>query len=184
MISWPSSVPTLMDGDLILRPWSDSDMDAVFEICQDPTIQLLTTVPVPYLRVTADEFFVHQARGFDMQDSISFAGVMNGEVVASFALHHCIHFDHVCELGYWVAPDARGNGYAHRGAVLATNFAFSIGFRRVQAITLPENPGSQKTLLKAGFEMETVLRQGMTRRDETQTDAVMFAKFPPVVVES
>jgi hypothetical protein len=31
--------------------------------------------------------------------------------------------------------------------------------------------------------METVLRQGMTRRDETQTDAVMFARFPEVKVE-
>ncbi len=183
MISWPTSVPTLIDGDLMLRPWATTDMDAVYEICQDPTIQLLTTVPVPYLRSTADDFFVHQQRGFELKDSISFAGVVNGEVIGSFALHHCIQFDHFCELGYWVAPNARGHGFAHRGAKLATDFAFAIGFRRVQAVTLPENTGSQKTLLKAGFEMETVLRQGMTRRDETQTDAVMFAKFPHVDVE-
>jgi RimJ/RimL family protein N-acetyltransferase len=46
------------------------------------------------------------------------------------------------------------------------------------AITLPENLASQKTLFKAGFELETVLRDRMTKRDGLQTNAVLFAKFP------
>ena len=65
---------------------------------------------------------------------------------------------------------------------MISGFAFGIGFRRLSAITLPENVASQKTLLKAGFEMETVLRDGLSRRDGTQADAVLFAKFPEVKI--
>ena len=61
-----------------------------------------------------------------------------------------------------------------------TDLAFAIGFRRVTALTLPDNLASQKTLLNAGFELETVLRDGMTKRDGNQTNAVLFAKFPDV----
>jgi RimJ/RimL family protein N-acetyltransferase len=60
---------------------------------------------------------------------------------------------------------------------MLADFAFAIGFRRLTAITLPENLASQKTLFKAGFELETVLRDRMTKRDGLQTNAVLFAKF-------
>ena len=183
MISWPTAVPTLLDRELMLRPWMVADMDNVFQICQDPWIQEYTTVPVPYTQQNAQQFFMHQLEGFERQDSIAFAGVVNGEVVLSIALHHCAHFDHYCEVGYWVAPEARGNGFASRAAKLVADYAFALGFRRIEAKTLPENAGSQRTLINAGFEMETILRSAMTRRDQTQTDAVVFAKFPPVSVE-
>lgn len=66
---------------------------------------------------------------------------------------------------------------------MLTNFAFGIGFRRVSALTLPENSASQKTLLKAGFEMETLMRDAMTKRDGSQTNSVVFSKFPNVKIE-
>jgi RimJ/RimL family protein N-acetyltransferase len=63
------------------------------------------------------------------------------------------------------------------------DFGFAIGFRRLFAITLPDNLASQKTLLNAGFELETVLRDRMSRRDGTQADAVVFAKFPQIEIK-
>jgi RimJ/RimL family protein N-acetyltransferase len=70
---------------------------------------------------------------------------------------------------------------AHAVEMLA-DFVFAIGFRRLTAITLPENLASQKTLLNAGFELETVLRDRMTKRDGTQANAVVFAKFPDIKI--
>jgi RimJ/RimL family protein N-acetyltransferase len=66
---------------------------------------------------------------------------------------------------------------------MISDFGFAIGFRRLFAITLPDNLASQKSLLNAGFELETVLRDRMTRRNGSQADAVVFAKFPAIEIE-
>lgn len=181
MITWHSPLPTLMDGNFLLRPWQLDDAQAVFELCQDPLIQEYTTIPVPYTFEHATGFVTRHTNSDD-RTAIAFAGVLDGEVVMSISLHSIAEFDHICELGYWLSPNARGAGLAAKGARMITDYGFSVGFRRISAIVLPENPASQKTLLNAGFELENVVRQGMTRRDGTQTDAVLFAKFPAVTI--
>ena len=182
MISWPISEPVLVDKALMLRPWAMEDASRVYEICQDQAIQDFTTVPVPYTRAIAEHWIGTTASTYQSRDKIALAGVRNGEVVLSVSIHGIHEFDHVGEVGYWVSPSARGEGLAALSVQMISAFAFGIGFRRLSAITLPENMASQKTLIKAGFEMETVLRDGMTRRDGTQTDAVLFAKFPEIKI--
>lgn len=182
MISWPISEPVLVDKALMLRPWHLDDVSAVFNICQDPAIQEFTTVPVPYTRDIAQLWIRTSPQKYLEREKISLAGVRNAEIVLSVSLHSIHEFDHVGEIGYWVNPAARGEGLASHAVSMLTDFAFAIGFRRLTAITLPENLASQKTLLNAGFELETVLRDGMTRRDGTQTNAVLFSKFPEVKI--
>ena len=61
MLHLPDARPTLIDGDLVLRPWQLADADAVYEACQDPIIQMYTTVPVPYTREHAEAFVTSRA---------------------------------------------------------------------------------------------------------------------------
>lgn len=57
-----------------------------------------------------------------------------------------------CSMGYWVAPDYNGRGYAHDAARLITALAFGdMGLHRVQAETLPHNIRSQHVLQDVGF---------------------------------
>lgn len=182
MISWPISEPVLVDKALMLRPWHLDDVSAVFDICQDPAIQEFTTVPVPYTKEIAEHWIRTSPLKYLEREKISLAGVRSGEIALSVSLHSIHEFDHVGEIGYWVSPQARGEGLATHAVEMLTDFAFAIGFRRITAITLPENLASQKTLLNAGFELETVLRDGMTRRDGTQTNSVLFSKFPKVKI--
>ena len=182
MISWPISEPVLVDKALMLRPWHLDDIDGVFEICQDPAIQEFTTVPVPYTKEIADIWIRSSPQKYLEREKISLAGIRNGELVLSVSLHNIHEFDHAGEIGYWVSPSARGEGLASHAVKMLADFAFAIGFRRLSAITLPENLASQKTLLNAGFELETVLRDRMTRRNGTQANAVVFAKFPDVKI--
>ena len=182
MISWPISEPVLVDKALMLRPWHLDDVSAVFDICQDLAIQEFTTVPVPYTKEIADFWVRMSPQKYLEREKISLAGIRNGEVVLAVSIHGIHEFDHVGEIGYWVSPSARGEGLASLAVRMISDFAFGIGFRRLFAITLPDNLASQKTLLNAGFELETVLRDRMTRRNGTQANAVMFAKFPEVNV--
>ena len=166
----------------MLRPWHLDDVDSVHEICQDPAIQEFTTVPVPYTKEIADFRIRTSAQKYLEREMISLAGIRNGEIVLSVSIHGIHEFDHVGEIGYWVSPNARGEGLAALAVQMISDFGFAIGFRRLFAITLPENLASQKTLINAGFELETVLRDRMTRRNGSQTNAVVFAKFPDVKI--
>jgi ribosomal-protein-alanine N-acetyltransferase len=57
-----------------------------------------------------------------------------------------------CSMGYWVAPDYNGRGYAHDAASIMTTLAFGdLGLHRVQAETLPHNTRSQRVLEDLGF---------------------------------
>lgn len=65
------------------------------------------------------------------------------------------------EVGFWIHPDARGAGHAHRGLELASLFAQRSGLRTLTARTLPENRASQHCLTAAGFR-EVERRVGTT----------------------
>ena len=47
-MTFPDDVPTLTDGDVMLRPHRVEDADAVVEQCTDPTSIRWTTVPLGY----------------------------------------------------------------------------------------------------------------------------------------
>lgn len=180
MLSWPTSHPTLNDRDLILRAWEESDTDFVFNTCQESAIQEFTTVPVPYSLSDAKDFISVRLSELPQDNSISLVGCTGGKPALSVSLHSANKFDHSIEIGYWVASEYRGLGLASRATKLLSDYAFAIGFRRVEALTDPDNIGSQKTLTSAGFEFENILRQRLTRRDGSQVDALLFSKFPPV----
>lgn len=177
----PTQRPTLVDGDLTLRPWVLADAADVYQACQDPVIQLYTTVPVPYTAQDAEQFVASRGSA-EIGDDLGFAMVHEGRLAGSMSLHHIQAFDHIAELGYWITPGMRGRGLASRGARLLCDYGFGIGLRRITALVLPENDASRRTALAAGFELETIHRDAMTRRDGSQSDAVVFAKFPRVNV--
>lgn len=57
-----------------------------------------------------------------------------------------------CSMGYWLAPNVNGRGYATRAVRAMTALAFGeLGLHRVQAETLRHNERSQRVLARAGF---------------------------------
>ncbi len=60
--------------------------------------------------------------------------------------------DHGCvEIGYGLAPSARGRGYAAEALAALLNVAAEHGMSRVVADTTEDNVASQRTLERAGF---------------------------------
>ena len=178
MINWPETQPILRDGELTLRTWRFEDADEVFEICQDADIAEFQTLNVPFTREDAKKFVTGNDEAYASQRVVPYAGEVDGKVALSVVLHAANKFDHVIEIGYWVAPEFRGRGLGTQAVGLLTQFAFDMGFRRVQAICDEVNDGSIALLERAGFQFETRLRNGLTRRNDEQTDALLFAKFP------
>ncbi len=57
------------------------------------------------------------------------------------------------EIGYGLAPSARGHGYAAEAVVALLAIAADHGLSRVIADTTVDNIASQRTLLRAGFRL-------------------------------
>lgn len=57
------------------------------------------------------------------------------------------------EIGYGLAPSARGHGYAAEAVIALLTVAAGNGLSRVLADTTPDNIASQRTLVRAGFRL-------------------------------
>ena len=57
------------------------------------------------------------------------------------------------EIGYGLAPSARGYGYAAEAVIALLTVAVDHGLSRVIADTTPDNIASQRTLIRAGFRL-------------------------------
>lgn len=63
------------------------------------------------------------------------------------------------EIGIALLPDCRGRGIGRRAQVMLCDYLFThTPAERIQATTHPENIAEQKSLEKAGFRLEGVLR--------------------------
>jgi len=57
----------------------------------------------------------------------------------------------VAQFGYWIAPSARGRGYATRAAILLTRWLFELGAARVFLTIVAGNEESVAVAHRAGF---------------------------------
>jgi RimJ/RimL family protein N-acetyltransferase len=163
---------------LLLRPYRPADEAAVFDSCQDPEIQRwLAIIPSPYTRDDARAFVTELAPG----DRASGRGMpvameADGVLVGSGGLHFWPGRLGP-EIGYWVAPGARGNGYAAEAARALAGWALAHGAPRVHLWVDVDNAPSQAAARQAGFTREGVVRSVLDRRDGSRADAVLFGRI-------
>ena len=165
----PITPVELRVDDLLLRPWREDDVDAVWTACQDAEIQRWTTVPSPYTRDDAEWWIGGSAERWASGEA-TFACVDahagTGELLASFGLH-----DGGAEggpmIGYWVAEAARGRGIATRGVRRIVEWALKdLQIPRVRWAAYVGNYASREVAERAGFVLEGTLRQGLVQRGE------------------
>jgi RimJ/RimL family protein N-acetyltransferase len=164
---------------LVLRPFREDDVEAVFAGCQDPDVQRWINIPVPYTR--------DDARAYVLEDSpverragtgTNLAIEVDGRVVGSTGVHRIGQHPMGPEIGYWIAPEARGRGYAAETTHALAEWALGLGAHRVYLVADVRNTGSQAVARRAGFGQEGVLRSYLAYRDGSRGDAALFAKLP------
>jgi RimJ/RimL family protein N-acetyltransferase len=83
----------------------------------------------------------------------------------------------VVQIGYWLAPRARGRGYATRAVILLTRWLFELGAARVFMTIVTGNEPSVEVARRAGFAYEGTMRSHGVWRDE-RCDVMLFAALP------
>jgi RimJ/RimL family protein N-acetyltransferase len=84
----------------------------------------------------------------------------------------------MAEIGYWLAPEARGRGAATRALRLLSRWTlreWPIG--RLHLMADVDNTASQAVAERAGFTREGVMRSGMLARGVAR-DHVVFSLLP------
>jgi RimJ/RimL family protein N-acetyltransferase len=147
-------------GDrLVLRAWRPDDAGAVHAIMQDRSMYEFLALPDPYTREVADRYVTdigHEGRGSGTGLGCAVVEAGTGAVVGSAAVRH---LDAAPDIGYWIAPSARGRGYATEATCLLADWAFAHGVHRIELLCEITNLASVVTALNSGFAYEGVARQ-------------------------
>lgn len=182
MIWWPTHVPTLRHGLITLRAVRGSDIEEIYEACQDPLIPRFTTVPSPYT-LTHAQFFVQEQEParFASKSELLFVITEGYETEERFcgliSFHSVSLGNHAAEIGYWIAAPARGKGIGSTAATLITEYGFqTMGFRRIEALVDVDNEASKALLQKVGYQLEGIMRQKVTRDNGEQIDMALFSR--------
>ncbi|MET7945838.1 GNAT family N-acetyltransferase [Micromonospora sp. NPDC005324] len=151
----------IIEDGVLLRPWRETDAEAVHRACQDPDIQRWTTVPRPYRPEHAHGFVTGMSRTAWADGTgapFAVCDPSTGELLGSSGLIS-IDKDGTGEIGYWTAPWARGRGVMVRAARAVARWSFdTLGLRRLIWQAEVGNHASRLVALRAGFRIDGRLR--------------------------
>jgi RimJ/RimL family protein N-acetyltransferase len=173
MTGWQVPTVTPSDGVVVLRPFTLDDVAAVTAACQDPDIPRWTSaVPSPYTEHHAREWITTHPEAWARGTAANWAVVdaTDGALLGACGLHDLDHQARQGEIGYWVAPWARGQRVATRAARLTTEWGFTEGgLIQIDLLTMHGNARSEKVAAGAGYvyvgevvEVPTLLDPGRT----------------------
>ena len=174
---------TVSDGVVVLRRWVRSDAHFMWEASRDSAIERYNG-PTPESLSQAVSVIVEierRWRSFDDDGDVTgvaFAIVdaVSDEVVGMCGVDDWSGTD-VAQFGYWLAPDARGRGFATRAVRLMTRWLFDLGAARVFLTVQSTNASSAAVARRAGFVLEGTLRHYGVWQGRRQ-DVDVFAALP------
>ncbi len=168
-------LPELRTERLVLRSFTERDVDAVLAYAGDPEVsRYIGFLPVPYARSDAERFLA-QILLEDTAKHARYAIELDGDVIGCSNLD--IVPDHErAELGYLLRHDAWGRGFATEAASAVRDHGFRhYGLSLVHAHADPRNPASLRVLAKLGFTHEGTLRRRWRLRGES-IDVVSYSQ--------
>ncbi|WIA99356.1 GNAT family N-acetyltransferase [Curtobacterium sp. MCBA15_012] len=163
-------------GDGIsLTPLRAEDADDCFLACQDETVNRWIPLPSPYTRAIARSWCEGGAEAYRLSGSgVQFAIRLYGSFVGCMSLKNPNWREGIVEVSYWLAENERGKGIAGRAVAALSNYAFSVGFDRVELRVAQGNSASARVAQKAGFREEGLLRSAGVLRSG-RTDMRLFS---------
>ena len=158
---------------LTLRPFEGDDAGELLEATRDP--ELLRWMPwAPgHTPAQARDWCTIHAHA-NPEEQLNLAIEAAGRFCGAVGLNRAAWASGRVEIGYWVAPWARRQGYAVEATGAVAAYAFAKGLYRVELLAATGNIASQRVAERAGFTREGVLRQVLIIPGG-RTDAVIFS---------
>jgi RimJ/RimL family protein N-acetyltransferase len=168
----------LQDGPVELRPLTEADVSAFVMALEDGAI----SEGAYHGHLDGGEgvvraYLARNAERMESGDAV-LLGVWeaNAQRLSGSTMLFRIDWDErVAELGFWIAPWARGRGLARTALRLTVALALDhLRVERLTGLTGVDNLGAQRAMESAGLEREGVLR-GLEKTAAGRLDQVCFA---------
>ncbi|WP_245572665.1 GNAT family N-acetyltransferase [Actinokineospora enzanensis] len=168
--------PTLRVGDLVLRPWRPGDADAVLTAFRDPAIQRWhvrrfddPAEALAWIDSWTGRWAAEEAGSWAVVDP-------DDQVLGQVGLREIDLVDASAMVSYWTLPAARGKAVAARATLTLVEWAFEVGFHRVNLEHSTANRQSCRVAEKAGFIAEGT-RRGSIRHADGWHDMHLHARL-------
>jgi [ribosomal protein S5]-alanine N-acetyltransferase len=168
----------LQTARLLLRPLKLRDAPIISATAGRREIADTTiSIPHPYSEAQAREWITSHLEATDMSKEVIFAITLKAtqQFIGSVGLREIDQEHSQAEMGFWVAVEAWGKGYATEASSAVLRFGFiELQLNRVYAHHMVRNPASGRVLEKIGMKREGLLRQRV-RKWTVFEDVILLA---------
>lgn len=149
--------PVFLSGDSVtLRTIEEGDLEFLQRDVNDPSVRRSLASVRPVNAEQERDWFERMSEG----DDVSLLVCVEEEPVGTIGLSDIDETWGRAEVGYWVTPEAWGEGYATEATALICGYAFDQRrLHKVVASAFATNAGSRRVLEKVGFVEEGVHRE-------------------------
>jgi RimJ/RimL family protein N-acetyltransferase len=173
-----SDYPRLLTPRLLLRPFEISDAPTIERLAGSREVANTTlTIPHPYPAGGGGEWIATHASKWERRESFALAITPRsapGELLGTISLTMSMKHLHG-EIGYWIALEQWGQGYATEAARAVIGYAFdALGLHRIEAQHFARNRASGRVMQKLGMRREGTHRDAYIRWGKFE-DAVVYA---------
>jgi RimJ/RimL family protein N-acetyltransferase len=170
----------LTDGVIRLEPIGDEHLAGLAALGQDPDVARNTRVPEPWQegfeRTWVEAYEVGRRDG--TRDGFAVVDVETGDFLGLAGLVSIEPAAKQGEIGYALAPEARGRGIATRALRLVTRYALDeVALERVHLDIATDNEASMRVAERCGYRREGVLRSLYMKPGRRQ-DFVVYSLLP------
>jgi RimJ/RimL family protein N-acetyltransferase len=163
-----------------LRPLAEEHLDAVGALFDDPDVLRFTRLPIPPPPGFEREWLDRYEAGRRDGTREAFA-VVDDDDGTFLGMAMAVDIDREArevELGYIVAPAARGRGVATAALDELTRWAFAeLDALRITLIIDVENQASARVAERCGYVLEGVMRSSYLK-DDLRIDAGLWSRLP------
>ncbi|GAA5195063.1 hypothetical protein GCM10023322_60920 [Rugosimonospora acidiphila] len=168
----------IMGGDgVVLRAPRPGDRDGLRAGVDSLVTRFVPAVPDPCTPRDIQRWIDRVRGGAPDRVDYVIADPGTDEILGAAGMHHLRWEEGTGEVGYWVAPWARGRGVATATAIALTQWGLVHGLHRVELLTHPDNWPSQRVAINAGYRREGVRRGGGINRDGSRYDLIVWARL-------
>ncbi|MGC5018345.1 GNAT family N-acetyltransferase [Micromonospora sp. DT47] len=163
-----------------LRPFRLDDIADTATACADPLTQrFISGMPDPYTEDAARWWITEGAPAARAAGGAAYAiaDPASDRLLGGIGLSQVVAARGQAEIGYWVAPWARGRGVATAATRVLSARAFAAGTARLELLTRAENPASQRVALAAGFRYEGTRRAANPTRGGGRHDLLAWVRL-------
>jgi RimJ/RimL family protein N-acetyltransferase len=163
-----TTIAAVLSDDVIrLAPLTAAHESAVTELVHDEAVVAFTRFPTEPSPTFVREWIDAYERGLRDGSRAAFAiESLDGEFLGVGLFPRIERKGRQAEIGYVIAPGARGRGVATRTLRLLTDWGFAeLGLERLELVIDRANTISERVAARAGYVREGVLRSCWVKED-------------------